>query len=117
MNTVANRYERFAREHVVDLNATRAAKAAGYSENGANSKGAQLLANVSIRKRVDKLLSQRASKLESAGANTGANTAKNSAKLSRSKAQSFAENSGKTAKGRPWPKGVSGNPGGRPNKI
>lgn len=59
-----NRYAAFAKEYVIDLNATRAAIAAGYSENGASSKGSQLLANVKVRKIIDALQSKRASKLE-----------------------------------------------------
>lgn len=59
----ADRYERFAREYVIDLNATRAAKAAEYSEATAASKGSQLLKIVKVRRRIDQLLSERASKL------------------------------------------------------
>lgn len=58
------RYELFAREYVIDLNAKRAAVAAGYSEQTASSKGSQLLTIVKVRKLVDGLLSKRASKLE-----------------------------------------------------
>lgn len=65
MSESANiRYEMFAREYVVDLNATRSAIAAGYSEKSAESKGSQLLRNVKVRKLVDSYLSKRASKLE-----------------------------------------------------
>ncbi len=59
-----DRRELFAREYVIDLNGTRAAIAAGYSPNGANSKAAQLLATVRVQKRVEELLAKRASKLE-----------------------------------------------------
>src|SRR6266852_4654476 len=64
MNVNADRYERFAREYVVDLNGTRAAIAAGYSEATARVQASQLLAKLNVRKRVDQLLSQRASRLE-----------------------------------------------------
>lgn len=60
----AKRYELFAREYVVDLNGTRAAIAAGYSENGASSKASQLLATVKVKKLVDALNTKRSSKLE-----------------------------------------------------
>src|SRR6185437_12987689 len=60
----SKRCERFAQEYVVDLNATRSAIAAGYSEKGATVRGSELLARRNVRKRVDELLSKRASKLE-----------------------------------------------------
>ncbi len=43
---------RFVEEYLVDLNATAAAKRAGYSEKTANEQGAQLLAKLSIREAV-----------------------------------------------------------------
>jgi phage terminase small subunit len=58
------RYETFAREYVIDLNATRAAQAAGYKESTCNEQGSRLLANPKVRRIVDGLLSKRASKLE-----------------------------------------------------
>lgn len=60
----ADRYEAFAREYVIDLNATRAALAAGYSERTAGVKGSQLLKTVKCRQLIDKLLSKRAAKTE-----------------------------------------------------
>ena len=59
----AKKYEKFAREYVIDQNGTRAAIAAGYSEATASSKGSQLLKIVKVRKFIDKLNSERASKL------------------------------------------------------
>ena len=58
------RQEMFAREYVIDLNATRAAIAAGYSESTAGSQGCNLLKNRKVRAIIDKLQSKRASKLE-----------------------------------------------------
>lgn len=58
------RQKLFAREYVIDLNGTRAAIAAGYSEKGADVRGSELLANRRVRKLVDDLLAQRASRLE-----------------------------------------------------
>ena len=60
----ADRYEAFAREYVIDLNATRAALAAGYSERTAGVKGSQLLKTVKCRQLIDKFLSKRAIKTE-----------------------------------------------------
>jgi phage terminase small subunit len=50
------RQKRFADEYIKEPNASKAAVKAGYSEKGANSKGAQLYANVSIRKYIDERL-------------------------------------------------------------
>lgn len=63
MNIAEDRYERFAREYVIDLNATRAAIAAGYSEKTAAVQGSQLLNRLKVRKLIDKLKSERASRL------------------------------------------------------
>lgn len=63
----AERKERFAREYVIDLNGQRAAIAAGYSENGANVAAARMLQNVTVRKLIDRLNAERASKLEIRG--------------------------------------------------
>lgn len=50
-----DKQKRFAKEYVIDLNATQAAIRAGYSENTANEQGARLLANVSIKKYINEL--------------------------------------------------------------
>lgn len=54
----------FAREYVIDLNGTRAAIAAGYSEKGAEVRASELLSRSKVRKLVDGLLAKRASRLE-----------------------------------------------------
>ena len=54
----------FAREYVIDLNATRSAIAAGYSEATAESAGSRLLSNVKVKRQIDDLLSKRAAKAE-----------------------------------------------------
>ena len=51
--------QRFVDEYLKDLNATQAAKRAGYSAKTANEQGAQLLAKVSIREAVDKKMAAR----------------------------------------------------------
>jgi len=48
------RRTRFIKEYLLDHNATRAAKAAGYSEKTANEQGARLLANANIREEITK---------------------------------------------------------------
>lgn len=54
----------FAYEYLKDLNATQAAIRAGYSKKTANEQGARLLANVSVKKLVRKLKSQREKRTE-----------------------------------------------------
>lgn len=57
-----DRQELFCLEYIKDGNATQAAIRAGYSEKTANPTGARLLANVSIRARIDGLLDDLKSK-------------------------------------------------------
>ena len=65
MNTELNfRQEMFSREYVVDGNASRAAKDAGYSEKTAYSKGHELLKIVGVKERVDELAAEAAEKAE-----------------------------------------------------
>ena len=49
----------FVNEYIVDFNATQAAIRAGYSENGAESKGSQLLSNVKVAPEIDKAIAKR----------------------------------------------------------
>lgn len=49
----------FCQEYLIDLNGTQAAIRAGYSPKTANEQAARLLANVSIRIRVDELMKER----------------------------------------------------------
>lgn len=58
----ALRYAIFSQEYVIDLNATRAALAAGYSESNSAQIGSALLKNPKVSKLITTLLSQRASK-------------------------------------------------------
>lgn len=55
--------ERFVEEYMVDLNATKAAARAGYSERTANEQGARLLANVSVQKAIQAAKASRAQKV------------------------------------------------------
>lgn len=61
------RQERFAREYAIDLNGTRAAIAAGYSENSAQEQASQLLSKLIVQRKVQRLLSERASRLDIKG--------------------------------------------------
>jgi phage terminase small subunit len=60
---LSEKHEVFAREYCVDLNATKAAIRAGYSENTAKQQGSRLLTNADIRARIDELQGKRAEKL------------------------------------------------------
>lgn len=50
--------ERFVEEYLVDLNATQAAIRAGYSPATANEQASRMLANVSIRTRIDEAMAE-----------------------------------------------------------
>jgi phage terminase small subunit len=54
----------FVREYLIDLNATRAAAAAGYSEHTAKQQGSRLLTNVDVKAAIDKKVDARAEKLD-----------------------------------------------------
>jgi phage terminase small subunit len=59
MKKINDRQDMFCREYLIDLNGAQAAIRAGYSEKGANSKGSQLLAIVSIQNHISILMEQR----------------------------------------------------------
>ncbi|NNJ74549.1 MAG: terminase small subunit [Anderseniella sp.] len=59
--------KRFALEYIVDLNATQAAKRAGYSEKTSYSQGQRLLKNDEIQKRIEKLNAKRNKRTEISG--------------------------------------------------
>lgn len=54
----------FVKEYLVDLNATRAAISAGYSENGASVAGVRMLANAKVKAEIEKALAKTCAKLE-----------------------------------------------------
>ncbi len=58
------RMERFCREYVIDLNGTRAAQAAGIAIASSPVWASRALSIPKVRRRVDQLLSERASRLE-----------------------------------------------------
>jgi phage terminase small subunit len=59
-----HRRARFIREYLKDLNATQAAIRAGYSSKTANQQSSRLLANVKIRAEIDRLIAERAERLQ-----------------------------------------------------
>lgn len=64
MARLTEKQKRFVAEYLVDLNATAAAKRAGYSERTANEQGARLLANVSIQEALHSAIEQRSKRTE-----------------------------------------------------
>lgn len=56
---MTERQKRFCEEYLIDLNATQAAIRAGYSPKTANEQGCQVLANISVRARIDEALAER----------------------------------------------------------
>lgn len=58
------RQELFAKEYLVDLNATQSAIRAGYSEKTAYSQGERLLRNVEVAAEIQKNMDKRAAKIE-----------------------------------------------------
>jgi phage terminase small subunit len=54
----------FAKEFLVDLNGTQAAKRAGYSEKSAGSQAERLLKDVDVRKLIDAAMQKRSDKIE-----------------------------------------------------
>ena len=59
MSKINNRQRLFIKEYLIDLNATEAAKRAGYSEKTARSQGQRLLTNVDIFSEIQKQIDQR----------------------------------------------------------
>ncbi|HOV68837.1 MAG TPA: terminase small subunit [Clostridia bacterium] len=57
---MTDKRERFIKEYLIDLNGTQAAIRAGYSPKTANEQASRLLANVSVRARIDAELAERA---------------------------------------------------------
>lgn len=53
---MTDKQKRFCNEYLVDCNATQAAIRAGYSPKTANEQGNRLLANVSIKSRIEEML-------------------------------------------------------------
>lgn len=58
------RYEMFCRAYLLDMNASKAAIAAGYSKNGASVTGSQLLAKPMVQARISELVAKKAQKID-----------------------------------------------------
>jgi phage terminase small subunit len=61
---LTKKQEVFVAEYLIDLNATRAAKSAGYSEKGADVTGSKLLVNPKVAEAIEKKQGKRLEKLE-----------------------------------------------------
>lgn len=57
------RWELFSLAYIVDFNATKAAKAAGYSESDAAKRGCMLLSNQEVASRIEELMRDRKDKI------------------------------------------------------
>ena len=64
MQKLSPKQERFAREYLLDLNATQAAIRAGYSPKTAYSMGQRLLKNVEVQKAVQRVMDERSKRTE-----------------------------------------------------
>lgn len=62
--SIRKKYEKFAREYVIDCNGTRAAIAVGYSPKAAASEGSRLLTNAKVSVIVGRLLAQQAERAD-----------------------------------------------------
>ena len=63
MQKLSPKQERFAREYLLDLNATQAAIRAGYSAKTAQEQASRLLSNVMVAARIAELKQERADKV------------------------------------------------------
>lgn len=64
MANLTAQQELFCKEYIIDLNATQAAKRAGYSEKTAQEQGSRLLSNVMVQERITELKSDREKRLQ-----------------------------------------------------
>ncbi|WP_300685447.1 terminase small subunit [Acutalibacter sp. 1XD8-36] len=64
MAKLSEKQKRFVQEYLVDLNATAAAKRAGYSAKTACEQGARLLANVKVQAEIQKAMEKRQTRTE-----------------------------------------------------
>jgi len=61
---LTDKQQRFVEQYLLDLNATRAAKDAGFSAKTANVKGAQLMANEGIQSAIQRAMTERSKRTE-----------------------------------------------------
>lgn len=64
MSDLEPRQERFCREYLIDLNATKAAIRAGYAADSASVQGSRLLANDKVSERIAKLKAKQEERLD-----------------------------------------------------
>ena len=63
-NGLSAKQDRFAREYLVDLNATQASIRAGYSEKTAKQQGSRLLTNADVQTCINELQEETAERLD-----------------------------------------------------
>lgn len=64
MSVLTPRQRRFCEEYIIDLNASAAARRAGYSAETAQEQSSRLLSNVMLRAEIERLQTQRAERTE-----------------------------------------------------
>lgn len=64
MSEITPKQQMFAKEYLVDLNATQSAIRAGYSAKTAEAQGSRLLTNVKVQASIQELMDKRAAKYE-----------------------------------------------------
>lgn len=62
--TLTDKQKRFVKEYLIDSNATRAAKSAGYSKKTADKQGHQLLENTRVKEAIQKKQAKTSEKLQ-----------------------------------------------------
>jgi hypothetical protein len=61
---LTHKQKRFVLEYIIDFNATRAARAAGYSKRSAEMTVSRMIRNDKVKEAIDKLLNEQANKLQ-----------------------------------------------------
>ena len=64
MADLTPKQERFCEEYLVDLNASAAARRAGYARSGASVEGVRLLANANVAARITEIRKERSAKVQ-----------------------------------------------------
>lgn len=64
MSKLTAKQARFVEEYLIDLNATQAAKRAGYSEKTARAQGNRLLTNVDVEHAIQEAMKARSERTE-----------------------------------------------------
>lgn len=100
---IAKRQERFCQEYIKDLNGTKAAERAGYSEKNATEQASRLLTKANVKAHVQKLLDQRSERT----AITADLVLQELLKVAKSDLRKLFDDSGKLLSVDEWPDDVA----------